>query len=169
MQLCTPGMVMSVAATLERNPAATIDEIKHATAGNICRCGAYPHVFVAALRAVNLRRPDPRVRSARPGRLMSRRVTLELGLAGNTPRRRSHHSRRRPAPWQWGEHLSVVGQPAPRADGPLKHRRCAYTYDVNSRDALRRDPAQSVGRRADSQRRSARGGASRWRARGSCS
>ncbi len=49
---CTPGMVMSVVAALERNPAATIDEIKHATAGNICRCGTYPHVFAAALRAV---------------------------------------------------------------------------------------------------------------------
>ena len=49
---CTPGMVMSVAAALERNPSATIDEIKHATAGNICRCGTYPHVFAAALRAI---------------------------------------------------------------------------------------------------------------------
>jgi aerobic-type carbon monoxide dehydrogenase small subunit (CoxS/CutS family) len=49
---CTPGMVMSVAAALERNPAATTDEIKHATAGNICRCGTYPHVFAAALRTV---------------------------------------------------------------------------------------------------------------------
>ena len=49
---CTPGMVMSVAAALERNPAATTDEIKRATAGNICRCGTYPHVFAAALRAV---------------------------------------------------------------------------------------------------------------------
>jgi xanthine dehydrogenase YagT iron-sulfur-binding subunit len=48
---CTPGMVMSVAAALERNPAATIDEIKHATAGNICRCGTYTHVFEAALSA----------------------------------------------------------------------------------------------------------------------
>jgi xanthine dehydrogenase YagT iron-sulfur-binding subunit len=46
---CTPGMVMSVAAALERNPAATIDEIKHATAGNTCRCGTYTHVFEAAL------------------------------------------------------------------------------------------------------------------------
>src|SRR5713226_3831281 len=46
---CTPGMVMSVAAALERNPAATIDEIKHATTGNICRCGTYTHVFAAAL------------------------------------------------------------------------------------------------------------------------
>ncbi len=58
---CTPGMVMSVAAALERNPAATTDEIKHATAGNICRCGTYPHVFAAALRAV---KPAP-ARSAR--------------------------------------------------------------------------------------------------------
>ena len=48
---CTPGMVMSVAAALERNPAATVEEIKHATAGNTCRCGTYPHVFTAALKA----------------------------------------------------------------------------------------------------------------------
>jgi xanthine dehydrogenase YagT iron-sulfur-binding subunit len=48
---CTPGMVMSVAAALERNPSATIEEIKHATAGNTCRCGTYPHVFTAALKA----------------------------------------------------------------------------------------------------------------------
>jgi xanthine dehydrogenase YagT iron-sulfur-binding subunit len=48
---CTPGMVMSVAAALNRNPAATVDEIKHATAGNTCRCGTYPHVFEAALKA----------------------------------------------------------------------------------------------------------------------
>lgn len=48
---CTPGMVMSVAAALERNPAATLDEVKHATAGNTCRCGTYTHVFEAAMNA----------------------------------------------------------------------------------------------------------------------
>jgi xanthine dehydrogenase YagT iron-sulfur-binding subunit len=48
---CTPGMVISVAAALRRNPAATEDEIRHAVAGNICRCGTYPHVFSAALKA----------------------------------------------------------------------------------------------------------------------
>jgi aerobic-type carbon monoxide dehydrogenase small subunit (CoxS/CutS family) len=52
---CTPGMVMSVAAALERNPAATIDEIKHATAGNTCRCGTYTHVFEAALSVAKAR------------------------------------------------------------------------------------------------------------------
>ncbi len=45
---CTPGMVMSVAAALARSPGADLDEIRRATAGNICRCGTYPHVFKAA-------------------------------------------------------------------------------------------------------------------------
>jgi xanthine dehydrogenase YagT iron-sulfur-binding subunit len=48
---CTPGMVMSVAAALRGNPSASEDEIRRAVAGNICRCGTYPHVFNAALRA----------------------------------------------------------------------------------------------------------------------
>jgi xanthine dehydrogenase YagT iron-sulfur-binding subunit len=48
---CTPGMVMSVAAALRENPSAEEAEIRRAVAGNICRCGTYPHVFTAALRA----------------------------------------------------------------------------------------------------------------------
>lgn len=48
---CTPGMIMSVAAALNRNPNADLDEFKRAVSGNICRCGTYPHVFKAALAA----------------------------------------------------------------------------------------------------------------------
>ncbi len=48
---CTPGMIMSVVAALERNPRMEIAEVKKAVAGNICRCGTYPHVFEAALVA----------------------------------------------------------------------------------------------------------------------
>jgi xanthine dehydrogenase YagT iron-sulfur-binding subunit len=47
---CTPGMVMSVTALLKRYPTAGLDQIKHAVAGNTCRCGTYPHVFAAALK-----------------------------------------------------------------------------------------------------------------------
>jgi len=55
---CTPGMVMSVSAALAHNPFANVDEIRRATAGNICRCGTYPHVFEAALdAATKLRGP----------------------------------------------------------------------------------------------------------------
>jgi aerobic-type carbon monoxide dehydrogenase small subunit (CoxS/CutS family) len=56
---CTPGMIMSVAAALDRNPGADLDEVKLAVSGNICRCGTYPHVFKAALAAAaQLRRPS---------------------------------------------------------------------------------------------------------------
>jgi aerobic-type carbon monoxide dehydrogenase small subunit (CoxS/CutS family) len=48
---CTPGMVMSVAAALAENSGASLEDIRRATAGNICRCGTYPHVFEAALTA----------------------------------------------------------------------------------------------------------------------
>jgi xanthine dehydrogenase YagT iron-sulfur-binding subunit len=48
---CTPGMIMSVAAALKHNPSPSLDDVRHAVAGNICRCGTYPHVFKAALAA----------------------------------------------------------------------------------------------------------------------
>ena len=48
---CTPGMVMSCAALLERNANPTIEDVKQAVRGNICRCGTYPKVFDATLAA----------------------------------------------------------------------------------------------------------------------
>jgi aerobic-type carbon monoxide dehydrogenase small subunit (CoxS/CutS family) len=48
---CTPGFLMSLTAALEKNPKSTLPEIKAACAGNVCRCGTYPHIFDAALDA----------------------------------------------------------------------------------------------------------------------
>ena len=48
---CTPGMVMSCAALLQRNPAPTLDDVRTAVSGNLCRCGTYPKVFEATLNA----------------------------------------------------------------------------------------------------------------------
>ena len=48
---CTPGMVMSCAALLHRNPNPTLEAVRHATSGNLCRCGTYPKVFEATLAA----------------------------------------------------------------------------------------------------------------------
>ena len=48
---CTPGMVMSCAALLGRNPHPTLDDVKDASSGNLCRCGTYPKVFEATLAA----------------------------------------------------------------------------------------------------------------------
>jgi xanthine dehydrogenase YagT iron-sulfur-binding subunit len=54
---CTPGMVMSCAALVARNPACTLDDVKAAVSGHLCRCGAYPNIFKAALAAAGDVRP----------------------------------------------------------------------------------------------------------------
>lgn len=53
---CTPGMVMSCAALLAKNPNPTLDDVKHAVRGNLCRCGTYPKVFKATLAAAQTMR-----------------------------------------------------------------------------------------------------------------
>ena len=55
---CTSGMVMSCKALLDRNPHPTRAEIREAVAGNLCRCGTYPHVFTAVEKAAGLRTAD---------------------------------------------------------------------------------------------------------------
>jgi aerobic-type carbon monoxide dehydrogenase small subunit (CoxS/CutS family) len=38
---CTPGFVLTARALLSENPNPSDDEIRHALAGNLCRCGSY--------------------------------------------------------------------------------------------------------------------------------
>lgn len=51
---CTPGMVMTCSALLQKNPNPTEDDVRQATAGNLCRCGTYPRVFAATLEAAGV-------------------------------------------------------------------------------------------------------------------
>lgn len=48
---CTPGFVMAAKALLNANPKPTLDEIREALSGNICRCGCYAAIAQAVLRA----------------------------------------------------------------------------------------------------------------------
>ena len=41
---CTPGQIVSAAALVAGNPEPTTGEIRHAMAGNLCRCGTYPRI-----------------------------------------------------------------------------------------------------------------------------
>lgn len=42
---CSPGMILSSKALLDENPNPSEDEIKHALAGNLCRCTGYTQIF----------------------------------------------------------------------------------------------------------------------------
>ncbi len=48
---CTPGQIMSIVALLRANGAPSTDDVHRAVSGNLCRCGAYPNIVSAALRA----------------------------------------------------------------------------------------------------------------------
>lgn len=48
---CTPGIIVTLSALLEKKPGATQGDVKEGLSGNYCRCGTYPHVFEAAAEA----------------------------------------------------------------------------------------------------------------------
>ncbi len=48
---CTPGMLMSCTALLEKNPNPNREEIAKGISGNLCRCGTYQNIFEAVHKA----------------------------------------------------------------------------------------------------------------------
>ena len=48
---CTPGMLMSATALLERNPSPSEEEVRIALQGNICRCTGYVNIVEAVVAA----------------------------------------------------------------------------------------------------------------------
>jgi len=53
---CTPGQIMAVEGLVRGNADPSLDEVQKGMAGNLCRCGAYAHIFRAARRAAELKR-----------------------------------------------------------------------------------------------------------------
>lgn len=50
---CTPGQIMSAVACIREGHVGTDAEIREYMSGNICRCGAYPHIVAAVRDAAN--------------------------------------------------------------------------------------------------------------------
>ena len=55
---CTPGQIMAVEGLLRANPAPSLNEIRQGVSGNLCRCGAYAHIFKAAERAAEMKKQE---------------------------------------------------------------------------------------------------------------
>ena len=50
---CTPGMVLTAIALLNKNPDPTEDEIRRAMSGNLCRCTGYTKIIEAVRLAAD--------------------------------------------------------------------------------------------------------------------
>jgi carbon-monoxide dehydrogenase small subunit len=48
---CTPGFVMTTRALLDVNPSPTVEQVKEALSGNLCRCGCYAGIAMAVQHA----------------------------------------------------------------------------------------------------------------------
>jgi len=48
---CTPGIILSTKAFLEKNPQPKAEEVSEALTGHVCRCGAYPYIVKSVLNA----------------------------------------------------------------------------------------------------------------------
>lgn len=55
---CTPGVIMTAKALLDANPNPTKEEIKQATAGNLCRCTGYQQIVEAIENAAEVLRKE---------------------------------------------------------------------------------------------------------------
>ena len=51
---CTPGLIMSAVGLLQQNPAPSVEEVKFAIGGNLCRCTGYTKVVEAILLAAEM-------------------------------------------------------------------------------------------------------------------
>lgn len=47
---CTPGMILSARALLDKNPSPSEEEIRRALSGNLCRCTGYQKIISAVAR-----------------------------------------------------------------------------------------------------------------------
>ncbi len=52
---CTSGMILTTKALLDENPDPTVEDIKEALEGNLCRCTGYDQIIDSVLRAAELR------------------------------------------------------------------------------------------------------------------
>ena len=50
---CTPGMIMSARALLDRNPSPSEEEIRIGLSGNLCRCTGYAKILAAVARTAS--------------------------------------------------------------------------------------------------------------------
>jgi len=120
---CTPGMVLSTTSLLQHNANPSVDEIKHALAGNLCRCTGYAAIIRAVQSCAN-RRTD--------GTCAERSAARGERVACTCPDKSAKVVNAAGTPPAEGMTFTSVGQPFPRIDAADKVTgRAVYTADIH--------------------------------------
>lgn len=61
---CTSGMIVTATALLKTNPHPTAQQVAQYMEGNVCRCGTYPRIIAAVLRAAGASRANAKIAPA---------------------------------------------------------------------------------------------------------
>ena len=81
---CTPGMIMSAKALIDTNSSPSLDDVKKAIRGNVCRCTGYKKIEQAILMAAKIFRENIQIKeeseSARLGERYTRLDAVEKAL-----------------------------------------------------------------------------------------
>lgn len=56
---CTPGMLLAAKALLDQNPDPSVDDIKEALEGNLCRCTGYEQIIESVSKAAQMMKISP--------------------------------------------------------------------------------------------------------------
>ena len=124
---CTPGILISSRALLDRNPASDRDEIRDALVGNLCRCTGYMRIIEAVKKRQQCQRE------------------LQARKDGPGDDRWTTHDRTKKFPSPIGESVSAGGCPR-KSDGRGDFRR---RYPVWAGIAVRAHHAQPASARPD--------------------
>jgi putative selenate reductase molybdopterin-binding subunit len=86
---CTPGMLLSASALLQRNPNPSEDEVRDALSGNLCRCTGYVKPVQAILRAAAILRGETIVPSLAPSPAfdINQNLSTSFNIIGKSERR----------------------------------------------------------------------------------
>ena len=76
---CTPGMILTACDLLSHNSQPTDGEIRHAIAGNLCRCTGYQHIVAAVQNAAGKIRSNQKMVASRSVEAASASMPLVAG------------------------------------------------------------------------------------------
>ncbi|GAB3507822.1 (2Fe-2S)-binding protein [Spirosoma knui] len=57
---CTPGQICSAVGMIQEGQVKTVADVRELMSGNICRCGAYPHIVDAICEVMQLNQTPPK-------------------------------------------------------------------------------------------------------------